>query len=323
VEQYRYHGPDMDGSRVPTVPPAPALGNGPNLGGYAAACRRLKPAVQALENLMLVSRMLDTNHVSEYYTDLGNNASANPTGQAFQDYRVERSTLGSQIANSIRRAILFGQIPVGTRLGQQELCRRFGTSRMPVRDALRQLTYEGYLQIDGSRRSIVAPLSLRDLLDVYVIEGTLHGIAARRVAESAPMEAIINIVRQHEVMVSEAHTANTVHMAELNWNFHRDINHLAASPKLLAALRTLSLAIPRDYVVEFPQRIERANREHADIVAALTARDGDKAEVLMRAHVIEAGKGLVDYLQDKGVLQTPSPTAPQSQNDAETGQAPR
>lgn len=215
---------------------------------------------------------------------------------------LERTTLGRQIADQVRHEILFGRIPAGSRLGQQELCEQFGTSRMPVRDALRQLTYEGFLETDEGRHSVVARLTPRDITDIYVVEGTLHGMATRRLTEEGSDADIGSVVHLHEDLLAATSDGVFEQLAHLNWKFHRQINRLAASPKLAAALRTLSIAIPRDYLVEIPSWIDRANAEHAEITTAMLDRDADTAELLMREHVISAGQGLVDYLIDRGVM---------------------
>lgn len=213
--------------------------------------------------------------------------------------RLERATLGSQIADAVRRDIIFGRLRPGERLGQYQLCERFGTSRMPVRDALKQLHYEGFLAQDDGRHLVVVRMRRIDIRDTYEIEGMLHGLAARRVTLQADAEALAELREYHEQMrESESALAD---MAELNWRFHRRINQLAASPKLMAALRSLALQIPRDYLVEFPEWAGRANAEHAEILAALTQRKADEVEQLMRRHVMAAGDDLIAYLEQSGV----------------------
>lgn len=215
--------------------------------------------------------------------------------------RIERAPLGKQIADGIRGDILFGRITPGEKLRQQQLCEEYGTSRMPVRDALRQLTYEGFLVTDEGGHSVVARLHEQDLLDIYVIEGLLHGLAARRVAEQANEEKLADLGERHRQMVAAQDDDDVERMARLNWEFHRRINQLAESPKLSAALRTLALSIPKDYVVEFPRWMPRANKEHGEILEAMASGNGDRAEQLMRSHVEEAGRDLVDYLKQMGL----------------------
>lgn len=213
--------------------------------------------------------------------------------------RLERTPLGRQIANVIRSDILFGRLKPGERVSQQLLCERYGTSRMPVRDALRQLTYEGFLVGDGSRHTIVASFSRSDLEDIYLIEGMLHALAAGRVAARGDKDQIAEIVGYHERMLAARQQPER--MAELNYAFHRRINQMAESPKLLAVLRTHSLSIPKDYIARFPHWAERANEQHADIVAAITAGRAATAERLMKQHVIDAGADLIAYLETHGV----------------------
>jgi DNA-binding GntR family transcriptional regulator len=92
---------------------------------------------------------------------------------------VEGASSG-QIAAVLRRDILFGRLQTGTKRSQQELCNRFGTSRMPVRDALRELSYSGLLTQDDGGHAVVAPLKRTDVLDSFTIEGMLSGLAARK-----------------------------------------------------------------------------------------------------------------------------------------------
>lgn len=213
--------------------------------------------------------------------------------------RLERATLGSQIADVVRRDIIFGRVRPGERLGQHQLCERFGTSRMPVRDALRQLNYEGFLAADGGRHLVVVRMRREDIRDTYEIEGMLHGLATRRVAQRGDAEAHAELRDFHERMV--ARERQLTEMADLNWRFHRRINHLAASQKLVAALRSLALQIPRDYLVEFPSWAHRANVEHAAIIDAVTTGRADEAESLMRQHVLAAGEDLIVFLESSGV----------------------
>ncbi|MBX3093737.1 MAG: GntR family transcriptional regulator [Cryobacterium sp.] len=211
--------------------------------------------------------------------------------------KLDRTPLGSQIASSLRRDILFGRIRPGTRLSQQELCDRFGTSRMPVRDALRELVYSGLLEQDGGRHAIVASLNRADLMDSFTIEGMLGGFAARKAVENATAEDITILEDLHTRMQQSPPEV----VAGLNWQFHRHINRMAKSRKLLAALRQVSLDVPRDYLTEFPEWAQRSHTEHEDLLTALRNGDGERAERIMIDHLVESGRGLIDYLEARGL----------------------
>ena len=224
-----------------------------------------------------------------------------PTDQEYVESPVRRAQLGAQIASVLRQDILFGRIGTGSKLSQQELCERFGTSRMPVRDALRELVYSGLLTQDGGRHAIVAPLHRADVLDSFTIEGMLSGWAARKATAVATPADIQDLERLDDSMHESLKTGDVADLPTLNWQFHRRINHLANSPKLLAAIRLVSLEVPRDYLAELPTWAERSNREHTEILDAMRAGDGQSAESLMVSHFTASGEGLTDYLQRRGV----------------------
>lgn len=215
--------------------------------------------------------------------------------------RLSRRPLGAQIADLIRNDILYGRLKPGTKLGQQQLCERYGTSRVPVRDALRQLTYEGFVHEDGTGHSVVTQLTRNDLEDIYLIEGMLHGLALRRVTERGDPGEIAELTGYHEEMLEAHRQGQTGRMAELNWQFHRRINQLARSPKLLAVIRTHTLSIPNDQVRQFPHWAERVNREHAEIMEAVRNGRAATAERLMKRHVVAAGADLLAHLEAAGV----------------------
>ena len=213
---------------------------------------------------------------------------------------VDRAFLGKQIAQSLRRDILLGVLPSGTRLSQQQLCERFGTSRMPVRDGLRLLTHEGLLTTDAGLHSIVAPISRADLLDAYLIEGTLTGMAAVRASRNADDSDLAELRELHAAMGTAARR-DAHQMAQLNWTFHRTINRMAGSRKLLSAIKTTSLDLPRDFLVEVPEWGTQSNAEHAEILKAMGDGRHDDAGQFMQQHIIDSGNGLVASLTARGL----------------------
>lgn len=214
---------------------------------------------------------------------------------------VERKLLSNQIEDSLRRDILFGILKPGTKVSQQQLCDLYGTSRMPVRDALRALVHEGLMMVDDHRHIIVAPLSRADLLDAFVIEGLLTGLAAERASERATPDELDDLEKLHAGMLEAARADDRRQMVDLNWQLHRRINRMAGSRKLLVGLRKVSLDLPRDYLEHVPQWSSRSNTEHAAILAAMRERHHTDANQLMQEHVVSSGRGLVEFLESQGL----------------------
>ena len=91
---------------------------------------------------------------------------------------LRRTSLGLQISQELRRQILFGHLNPGTPLTQQDLCERFGTSRMPVRDAINMLVMDGLATRPNNRDAVVADITLEDILDAFEVNAHLHALAA-------------------------------------------------------------------------------------------------------------------------------------------------
>jgi DNA-binding GntR family transcriptional regulator len=196
---------------------------------------------------------------------------------------VVRQAFSAQIADELRREIIYGRLAPGTKLVQDELCKVFGTSRMPVRDALRDLTQEGFLVVEGVS-VVVADLNLGDLRDAYGLEAVLHGWAARTLAARGTADDFDSLEAIHQRMLAASDGQAT---AALNWEFHRTINLLTRSSRLLIALRSLTTVTPRDFAAEFPDSITRSNAQHEAIVVAMRNGQTDLVETLTRQHVEE------------------------------------
>jgi DNA-binding transcriptional MocR family regulator len=94
-----------------------------------------------------------------------------------------KETEGAKIVRQLRLEILFGHLQPGQILSQEDLCLRFETSRMPVRDALLQLAHEGFLERLSGHRLRVVKLERIDFLDMIWIEATVHALAVKRATE--------------------------------------------------------------------------------------------------------------------------------------------
>lgn len=211
---------------------------------------------------------------------------------------VVRHELSAQIADRLRADILSGRLPVGSRLVQDQLCGRFGTSRIPIRDALRQLTHEGLLEeVRGQR--VVASVGTEELADAEALVGVLHAWAARRVAETATDDQLDELDAIHRAASGGGEGERQL---RTTYEFHRWINHHARSPKLLQLLSLLERTTPRAFPVALGESgVGQTHADHAEILAALQARDAERVEELMRQHT---GRQLAELLRVVAVGQS-------------------
>lgn len=212
-------------------------------------------------------------------------------GLAGSDHLL-RSNLSDQIAQHLRDDIVHGRIPAGTRLVQDELCARFGVSRMPVRDALQKLTHEGMLEQQGQQR-VVVELGAEDLQDVHTLVAVLHGWAAARAAELATEEEVDQL---DAICEAAAEVDDPFEHGQMAMEFHRQINRMARSQRLLRTLRGLQQTSPGALPFNVPEVMAPSKARHRDIVAAIRNRDAATAERLTRLNSLAYVGLLVERL---------------------------
>ncbi|SDG25176.1 GntR family transcriptional regulator [Pseudonocardia oroxyli] len=220
--------------------------------------------------------------------------------------RIHRQvSLGQQVASALRRDIIRGVIPPGTVLAQSGLCEMYDVSRIPVRDALLTLANDGLVTRNRRNQMIVAEVTTQDLIDTFRAEAFLSGLAARRAAElgtEADHDHLQSVIDESLGLdpVSDKHA-----LSDLSWRFHRRANQMARSPRLTATLRAVSIPLMRDFVGDVPHWWDPNQDEHIQILAALRARDADRAEVLTVAHFEHIGQALIGFL--RGPSDRPEP----------------
>lgn len=184
-------------------------------------------------------------------------------------------------------AIDGGTYRPGDRLVESELAERFGVSRTPIREALQRLETQSMLNRDG-RSLIVASLDHNELAELYVVRTELEGLAARLAARHATAEEIH--VLQDMVEADRAHVADPDQLSRTNRRFHRQL-HLASHNRFLIRQLDLvhrSMALLATTSLVADGRGPDALDEHAAIVTAIAAGDGDGAYEALKTHLSKA-----------------------------------
>ncbi|MCC0068855.1 MAG: GntR family transcriptional regulator [Rhodobacteraceae bacterium] len=187
----------------------------------------------------------------------------------------------------ILEAIDQGIYRPGDRLVEAELAERFGVSRTPVREALQRLETQSMLTRDG-RSMIVASLDHNQLAELYVVRAELEGLAARLAAKHATPEEIR--VLSEMVEADRTIVDDPAELSRANRRFHKQI-HLASHNRYLVQQLDLvhrSMALLASTSLAAEGRGEAALAEHADLVRAIAAGDGEAAQAALRAHISKA-----------------------------------
>lgn len=191
---------------------------------------------------------------------------------------------------ALREAILRGELAAGAHLGEVELAERLGVSRTPVREALSRLASEGLVEVLPHRGARVAQFSPDDLDGIFdvrlALEPRATGRAATR-ATAADLDALDDLARRMLVVGSPGPDQDLDALVPLNREFHARLLDVAAAPALSGALANVvhTPVVLRTFHAYDAASLHRSLAHHAEIVAALRARDADWASAVMRSHI--------------------------------------
>lgn len=204
------------------------------------------------------------------------------------------------VADRLRVDIVEGRLAPGEWLRQEKLARAYGVSQTPVREALKELAAEGLVEHVPYRGMRIVQFAVEDVEDLYACRCFIEGMAAYHAAARITDEQIAELEDLHRRMVACDVPAALVEYRELNRRFHAVIFAASGRGYLVRTLAQLWSAfptmlwsnIPRVAVTSLPERDQPDNAEHAEIVAALAARDPERAERAVKAHIRAAGDAL-------------------------------
>lgn len=209
----------------------------------------------------------------------------------------EPASLADSLHRSLRDDIASGRLAPGARLDEQEIADGAGCSRTPVREAFRLLAAERLVELRGRQGAVVRSISAQTLIEMFQVMGELEGLCARLAArrstpaQNAALQAI-------HARLEEAATAPPDSFYDINEEFHEAIYEAARNTFLAEETRRLRnrVAAYRRRVTQMPTRVEDTLREHAEIMAAILARDPEAAHRAMRAHLTLLGENLLDLI---------------------------
>jgi DNA-binding GntR family transcriptional regulator len=209
-------------------------------------------------------------------------------------------TVAEQVANVLREAIANGTIKAGTPLRQDELADQFGFSRMPIRDALRQLEAEGIVSIHPTKGAQVARMDSAEISEIYALRELLESEALRL---SVPGLAGAKLDEAEQVLDQIDAERNVGRWGALNRAFHLALYDACGNHRLLGLIEAHHNAADR-YVRILLSNLDyrtRSQAEHRDLLAACRQRDGKKAVSILSQHLREGSETLVNAIKDEGL----------------------
>jgi DNA-binding GntR family transcriptional regulator len=193
--------------------------------------------------------------------------------------------LRDQVLEEIRRRIVEGQYPPGTRLTEERLAADFGVSRNPVREALRVVETEGFVTMTPRRGAVVATPDAGTIGDLFAIRGSLEATAARLAAERATDDDIAALRDLLEAAREATDEGDLARVAQLNSDLHRLCIAITGNRWLSTMSSALYLHVHWVFRIGAADRAPHSWAEHIRIVDAIEAHDPDAAEAAVRAHL--------------------------------------
>ncbi|NMB46955.1 MAG: GntR family transcriptional regulator [Firmicutes bacterium] len=206
------------------------------------------------------------------------------------------------VFETLREAIIAGQLRPGERLMEVQIAEELGVSRTPVREAIRKLELEGFVIMVPRKGAYVSDMSIKDVTDVFEIRRALEGLAAELAAERMTEDELEELER---LLVRTAETTarlDVLSTVDMDTGFHQVIYEASRNEKLSNMLYHLREQIQRfrTQSLSRPGRLRRVLIEHQGIVDALKQRDTDLARQLAEGHIDNAEDALLAVFQEDG-----------------------
>ncbi|WP_245301845.1 GntR family transcriptional regulator [Bradyrhizobium sp. LTSP885] len=192
---------------------------------------------------------------------------------------------------ALRRAISSGELAPGLQLRQDELAERFGTSRIPVREALRQLEAEGFVTILPNRGAVVSDLSIDEVVELLEIRIALECHALRL---AIPAMGEMDLDEATKILRSYDREPDPAQWGAFNWTFHATLYAPCNRPRLLTMIEANYGHVGRftRALVSRATGKERPQREHYRLLELCREGETEKAIRLLREHIEQTQKTL-------------------------------
>ncbi len=215
---------------------------------------------------------------------------------------IPRQSLTSAVADRLRDKIVRGEIQEGEQLRQDAIANEFQVSRIPVREALRQLEAEGLITIILHRGAVVSALSPAEILELFEMRALLEPEVLRTSIANLREEhfqAAEEILRRYEEALWTEEGVGT--WGSLNWEFHSTLYAGADRPQFMSVIRTLNYKCERYIRLQLylTREMDRAKQEHRMLLNLCCERNVEAAVDLTKRHIKFAGESLHDFVQQR------------------------
>ena len=211
------------------------------------------------------------------------------------DYKPLREV----IFETLRNAIITGELKPGERLMEVQLAEKMGVSRTPVREAIRKLELEGLVEMLPRKGAHVADLSIKDIMDVLEVRASLDGLATALAAERIKPEQVKELKHVQTQFLQYVEKQNLQGTIKKDVEFHDIIYSCSGNEKLIQIANNLREQVYRFRVIYLKDYISPKEivKEHAEILEAVAEKDMEKARKIAEEHIKNQEKAFLKALK--------------------------
>ena len=224
-----------------------------------------------------------------------------PLPQAKQEVRV----LADWVTASLREAILNGYFEPGEKLDQDLIAEELAVSRTPVREALRRLESEGFIEVRPHYGAFIAEVSPQDIREVYEVRRLLEAEVVRQVTPLIPESVLEELERSLADAQAQFDAGDSARHFESDVYFHETIVNFVENRLLKEVLDGLTnrISMVRRFAQSKPgPHLNESLKEHHAILQAMRQRDPEQAAELMRIHLEKSSFRIQELAQKRGDL---------------------
>jgi DNA-binding GntR family transcriptional regulator len=213
----------------------------------------------------------------------------------FNDYKPLREV----IFNTLREAIIIGELKPGERLMEVQLAEKMGVSRTPVREAIRKLELEGLVDMVARRGAQVADLSVKDIMDVLEVRASLDGLATALSSTRITQDELKELKHVNMQFTNYVEKENLQGTIKKDVEFHDIIYRSSRNEKLIQIASNLREQVQRFrviYLKDFSSTKDIIN-EHNDILEAIQNKDSNNAQSLAQRHIKKQEESIINSLK--------------------------
>ena len=209
-----------------------------------------------------------------------------------------RRSLAMEAADSLREFILLGKLAPGVPVRERDLAEAFGISRTPLKEALRILESEGLIEYGPTRRPVVADPSLDQIIDWLKVQGALEALAGELSCSVASDKDITQIAALKADIVRLNSAGKRLEAFRRDMEFHSAIVAASGNQALVETHTTYNARLWRVRYLSSQRKVglTKTEEQHAEIVAALQARDVARSREALRRHLQTAEQNIAAVL---------------------------